>query len=136
MTPHGEDHDEAAGEDLRAPVVPLGSDPDRDTDDDADQTADLPLNVIALRGISPRDRYGPLALVLGIAVVGLALMVVDFRLGTLVVAGSAITALVLRTVLPTRRAGLLVVRTRTIDMIVLSVLAGALLILAIITPSG
>lgn len=135
MSPHGEDPGPGPG-DPRARVVPLGADPAPEPDDESEPTADLPLNVVALRGISPRDRYGPLGLVLGIAVAGLALMVVDFRLGTVVLAGSAITALVLRTVLPTRRAGLLVVRTRTIDMVVLSVLAGALLILAIITPSG
>lgn len=99
-------------------------------------TEDLPLNVVALRGIRPRDRYGPLLIVLGIAGLGLGLMFVDFRLGTLLVAASVVTALVLRLVLPTRRAGLLVVRTRFIDTVVLSTLAGGLLILALITPAS
>ena len=100
------------------------------------ESDDLPLNVIALRGISARDRYGPLVVVLTIAAVGLALMFIDFRLGTSILAGSVITALVMRLVLPTRRAGLLVVRTRTIDSVVLSIIAGGLLLLAIITPAG
>ncbi len=46
-----------------------------------------------------------------------------------------VLALVLRIVLPTRRAGLLVVRTRTIDVTVLAILAGGLLLLALIVPA-
>lgn len=105
-------------------------------DIDAANSDDLPLNVIALRGISPRDRYGPLLIVIAIAVLGLGALLIDFRLGTLILAGSVITALVMRIVLPTRRAGLLVVRTRTIDTAVLSIIAGGLLLLALITPAG
>ncbi len=105
-------------------------------EDGIEETADLPLNVVALRGISARDRFGPLVVVVTIAVVGLALMALDFRIGTITLALSAATALVLRALLPTRRAGLLVVRTRTVDLIVLSVLAGALTVLAVITPAG
>lgn len=96
---------------------------------------DLPSNVIALRGVSPRARYGPPLLVLGVAGLGLGLIFVDFRLGTLIFAGSVVLALVLRIVLPTRQAGLLVVRTRVVDITVLSILAGGLLILALIVPS-
>lgn len=115
-----------------------GGPPDRpypEPEDDIGETADLPLNVVALRGISARDRFGPLAVVLFIAVVGLALMALDFRIGTITLAVSAATALVMRAVLPTRRAGLLVVRTRFVDIAVLSTLAGALAVLALITPA-
>jgi len=111
------------------PVNPMAPNPDEINSDD------LPLNVIALRGISARDRYGPLLLVLGVAAVGIGLMLIDFRLGTFILAGSVTGALLMRILLPTRRAGLLVVRTRTIDTIVLSVIAGGLLLLALITPA-
>ncbi|MCH9720389.1 MAG: DUF3017 domain-containing protein [Actinomycetia bacterium] len=100
-----------------------------------DEPVDVPLNVVALQGVTARERGRPLILVLLLAVSGLALMLVDFRLGTLILAGSATTALILRAVLPTRRAGLLVVRTRTIDLTILSALTGSLLLLALITPA-
>lgn len=103
--------------------------------DQSDDYEDLPSNVIALRGVSPKARYGPPLLVLGIGALGLGLIFVNFRLGTLVFAGAVILALVLRIVLPTRRAGLLVVRTRAIDVTVLSILAGGLLLLALLVPS-
>ncbi len=109
-------------------------------DSDGDQgpsevePVDLPRNVVALEGIGRRDRYGPLLIVILVGSVGLLLMLVDFWLGTLVLAASALTALILRAVLPTRRAGLLVVRTRTIDLVTLSVLAASLVVLALITP--
>lgn len=96
---------------------------------------DLPSNVIALRGVSRKARYGPPTAVLGVAALGLALILVNFRLGTLVFTGSVVLALVLRIVLPTRQAGLLVVRTRAVDITVLSVLAAGLLVLALIVPA-
>jgi hypothetical protein len=77
---------------------------------------DLPSNVIALRGV-------------------IVLIAVNFRLGTLIFAGAVVLALVLRIVLPTRQAGLLVVRTRVVDITVLSVLAAGLVLLALIVPS-
>jgi hypothetical protein len=100
----------------------------------SDPHEDLPSNVIALRGVSPRARYGPPLLVVTVGAVGLGLIFVDFRLGTLVFALSVTLALVLRIVLPTRRAGLLVVRTRVVDIVVLSILAGGLLLLALLVP--
>lgn len=100
-----------------------------------EQYEDLPSNVIALRGVSPKARYGPPLVVLGIGALGLGLIFVNFRVGTLVFAGAVILALVLRLVLPTRQAGLLVVRTRAIDVTVLSILAAGLLVLALLVPS-
>lgn len=100
-----------------------------------EEPVDVPLNVVALQGVTARQRGRPLIAVLLIAVIGLAVMLLDFRLGALILAGSAATALVLRAVLPTRKAGLLVVRTRTIDLTILSVLTGSLLLLALITPA-
>lgn len=100
-----------------------------------DDYEDLPSNVIALRGVSPKARYGAPVLVLGIFVLGLVLMFVDFRLGALVIAGSVVLALVLRVVLPTRQAGLLVVRTKSVDVTVLAILAVGLVVLALLVPS-
>ncbi len=100
----------------------------------SDPHEDLPSNVIALRGVSPRARYGPPLLVIAIGAVGLGLIFVDFRLGTLVFALAVTLALVLRIVLPTRRAGLLVVRTRVVDIVVLSILSGGLLLLTLLVP--
>ena len=59
----------------------------------------------------------------------------DFRLGTLIVALSVVLALVPGSCC-TRRAGLLVVRTRTIDGAVLAILSGGLLLLALIVPGA
>ncbi len=106
-----------------------------DGDSDEIERVDLPLNVVALEGIGRRDRYGPLLIVILMGSIGLGLMLVDFRLGTLVMAAAAFTALILRAVLPTRRAGLLVVRTRTIELVTLAVIAGSLVVLALITPA-
>jgi len=100
----------------------------------SDPHEDLPSNVIALRGVSPRARYGPPLLVIAIGAVGLGLIFVDFRLSTLVFALAVTLALVLRIVLPTRRAGLLVVRTRVVDIVVLSILSGGLLLLTLLVP--
>lgn len=96
---------------------------------------DLPSNVIALRGVGRRARYGPPLLVMAVAGVGLALLLVNFRLGTLIFAASLVLALVLRIMLPTRQVGLLVVRNRVIDITVLSILAGGLMLLAVLVPS-
>jgi hypothetical protein len=100
----------------------------------SDEYEDLPSNVIALRGVTPKARYGAPVLVLGIGAVGLALLFVNFRLGVFVFTGAVILALVLRIVLPTRQAGLLVVRTKAIDVTVMSILSGGLLLLALLVP--
>lgn len=96
---------------------------------------DQPLNVIALRGVGRRARYGAPGLVVAIAALGLGLLPVQFQLGALVFSLALVVALVLRIVLPTRRAGLLVVRTKAIDVAVLAVLAGALLVLTLTVPA-
>lgn len=58
-----------------------------------------------------------------------------FRVGLLVIAGSALLAFVLRFRLSDEAAGLLVVRTRKVDLILLGVLALGLLTLAIWVPA-
>lgn len=57
-----------------------------------------------------------------------------FRLGSLMLAASVILAFVLRLVLPTRQVGLLAVRSRTVDLIVLGVLGGSLALFALWVP--
>lgn len=56
------------------------------------------------------------------------------RVGMYAVAAALGAAAVLRLVLPTSEAGLLVVRTRLIDVAVLGVLCAAVLVIASVTP--
>jgi len=71
-----------------------------------------------------------------ILLIGLGLVTMGyFRVGLLVTAASAITAFAFRFRLSDEAAGLLVVRTRKVDLIVLGVLALGLLILAIWVPA-
>lgn len=58
-----------------------------------------------------------------------------FRVGLLVIALAALTALVLRYHLSDRAAGLLVVRTRKVDLFVLAILSVGLLVLALWVPA-
>lgn len=68
--------------------------------------------------------------------IGLGLVTMGyFRVGLLVIAGSALLAFVLRFRLSDEAAGLLVVRTRKVDLILLGVLALGLLTLAIWVPA-
>ena len=54
----------------------------------------------------------------------------DWRLGVRVVAGALFAAALLRLVLPQRDAGMLAVRSRVIDVCLLSVVGGGLFLLA------
>lgn len=77
----------------------------------------------------------PIAVVL--AGVSVALLVVGlgrFRLGSLILAGSVLLAFVLRLVLPADRVGLLAVRSKTVDLIVLGLLGGTLTLFALWVP--
>jgi len=60
--------------------------------------------------------------------------VARWRVGALVIAVGLLLAAVLRLVLPARRAGLLVVRSRRLDVALLLVLGAALLALASSVP--
>ncbi len=69
--------------------------------------------------------------VLTVAVTGIAMVLVDdWRLGVRVVAGSLGGAAAVRLVLPQRDAGMLAVRHRLTDVLLLAALAGALWFLA------
>jgi hypothetical protein len=77
----------------------------------------------------------PLAVVLLGVVASLGVVALDrFRLGSLMLAASLVLAFVLRLVLPNDRAGMLAVRSKRVDLIVLGTLGGALVIFALLVP--
>jgi hypothetical protein len=81
-------------------------------------------------------RQWPLLAVLGGGVIGLAAIALDhFRSGCLLLGVSVLFAAVARLVLPARRVGLLVVRSRAFDVLVLSAMGTSLVVLAIIVPA-
>lgn len=81
-------------------------------------------------------RQWPLLTVLGGGVTGLAAIALDhFRSGSLLLSASVLFAALARTVLPARRVGLLVVRSRPFDILVLLTMGGALLVLAVVVPA-
>ncbi len=70
--------------------------------------------------------------------VGLGLVIIGlhhFRWGNLVIAGSLLAGAFFRLVLPTRRAGLLAVRSRFTDAVTMSAMGGSLMLLALITST-
>lgn len=81
-------------------------------------------------------RQWPLLAVLGGGVVGLALVGFDhFRIGCLLLGLSVLFASLARLVLPARRVGLLVVRSRAFDVLALTTMGIALVVLAVIVPT-
>ena len=80
-------------------------------------------------------REWPLITVLGLVLVGL-IVVVDghFRRGCIVIAFALFLALFLRILLPAAGAGLLAVRSKRVDIAVLTVLATATTVLSLWVP--
>jgi hypothetical protein len=70
----------------------------------------------------------------GIAISLVVVIVVDFRPGTVLFAASVLLAAAFRLVLTTRRAGLLVLRSRTVDVVTLTFMGVAALLLALAVP--
>jgi len=101
------------------------------------EVADVPEAV----AVEPQERRGvlrelPLALIIG--GVGLGLVIIGlhhFRWGNLVIAGSLLAGAFFRLVLPTRRAGLLAIRSRFTDVVTMSAMGGSLMLLALITST-
>jgi hypothetical protein len=91
--------------------------------------------------LEPHDRKGllgelPLALMIGGVALGLVIIGLHhFRWGNLLIAGSLIAGAFFRLVLPTRRAGLLAIRSRFTDVVTMSVMGGSLMLLALITST-
>jgi hypothetical protein len=81
----------------------------------------------------PRRQWPLLVVLSGIFVSLITVIVVDFRPGTLLFALSVLLA-TFRLVLTTRRAGLLVLRSRTTDVVTLTVMGVVALLLAIAVP--
>ncbi len=78
----------------------------------------------------------PLALV--ICGVGVGLLVIamhHFRWGNLAISISVLAGAFFRLVLPARKAGLLVVRSRFTDVVTMGVIGGALMLLAAVTST-
>ncbi len=81
-------------------------------------------------------RQWPLLTVLGGGLVGLSAVALDhFRSGCLILGVSVLAAALARLVLPARRVGLLVVRSRAFDVLVLASMGTALVVLAVVVPT-
>ena len=77
----------------------------------------------------------PIALVLtGVAAALITVALDHFRIGSLMLAASLVLAFTLRLVLPSDRVGMLAVRSKRVDLIVLGTLASALAIFALWVP--
>ncbi len=104
------------------------------------ESTDPPLAAVTpLRPRSRRSRdlfaQWPLIVVLGVMGVSVGFVALDqFRIGSILLAVGVLTAFVLRLVLPRAQVGMLAVRGRTVDLIVLGSLGGALLLFALWVP--
>lgn len=80
-------------------------------------------------------RQWPLLLVLGCGAAGLGLVALNhFRTGCILLGAAVLFAALARAVLPARRVGLLVVRSRIFDVIVLLSLGGGLVVVSVVVP--
>jgi len=97
---------------------------------------DMPATKPPRRGASGvMVRQWPLLLVLVGGVTALLVVALDgFRLGCTLLGASMAFAAVARMVLPARRVGLLVVRSRIFDVLILAAMAGALVVLSVVIP--
>ena len=77
----------------------------------------------------------PITVVLVSVVASLIVVALDrFRLGSLMLAASLVLAFILRLVLPADQVGMLAVRSKRVDLVVLGTLAAALLVFALWVP--
>lgn len=80
-------------------------------------------------------RQWPLILVLVVMGIAVGFVALDqFRVGSILLAVGVLAAFVLRLVLPAAQVGMLAVRGRSMDLIVLGSLGGALLVFALWVP--
>ncbi len=94
-----------------------------------------PLTPVAAFALTATPRqWRPLALVLGIAAMGLILVWVNFRLGALTLAGSAGVACMIRLTRSEEDAGLLAVRAAYIDVLFLAGVTVGLAVLGLWVP--
>lgn len=84
-----------------------------------------------------RWREWPIGLVVLVVLAALGIVAAgSFRHGCIVLAGAVVLAFFLRLLLPTADAGMLAVRSRSLDLLVLGVLAGTISVLAFLVPAG
>lgn len=77
----------------------------------------------------------PITIVLLVMLTAITFVALDeFRIGSILLSVGVLLAFALRAVLPTSRVGLLAVRSRTVDLIVLGGLGAGLLIFALWVP--
>ena len=77
----------------------------------------------------------PIAVVLAGVIAALTIVALDhFRVGSLILAASLVLAFVLRAVLPADRVGMLAVRSKPVDLVVLGSLSAALVVFALWVP--
>jgi hypothetical protein len=103
---------------------------------EAPAVEDAPTVAVPVESAERRGVLGELPLGLAITGAGVGLIIIalhHFRWGNLVIAGSMAAAALMRLVLPTRQAGLLVVRSRFVDVVTMGAIGGALLVLALVT---
>lgn len=81
-----------------------------------------------------RRQWRPLAVVLVLAAISLALVLVNFRLGALSLAAAVAVAFFLRLLLSEEAVGILAVRARYLDLAVLGLLTVGLTVLAVWVP--
>jgi hypothetical protein len=82
-------------------------------------------------------REGPVLVVLLVVSTGLVLVAMEhWRRGLYLVAGGCLLGAVFRLGLPARRAGLLAVRSRTVDVATLTAFGLAGIVLARLIPTG
>jgi hypothetical protein len=97
-------------------------------------TSDDSNNVRDLRARGWWQQWPIIIVLLGVGI-ALALVVMDyFRRGSIVLAGSVLLAAFLRLLLPDREAGLLVVRSRRVDVAILGILGALLAVFAFWVP--
>ncbi|REF37419.1 DUF3017 domain-containing protein [Thermasporomyces composti] len=82
----------------------------------------------------PRRQWPLLVVLTGVAISLVSAVVADFRPGMVMLAGSVLLAALFRLVLTTRRAGLLVLRSRTTDVLTLTAMGLGILVLALAIP--
>ncbi|MGN6522631.1 MAG: DUF3017 domain-containing protein [Actinomycetes bacterium] len=75
-------------------------------------------------------------LVLGVAALGSAVVVlVGFRPGCIVVGAAVLVAGLLRVALPERQTGMLVIRSKPLDLLTMGALGAALVVAAVVVPA-
>ena len=87
------------------------------------------------RPVRPRLHGLPTLAVVAVAAVGLLGVSLDhWRKGAIVIGAAPVLAAVFRLVLPARETGLLTIRSRGFDVVVLTLTGAAVIVLALVVP--